>query len=90
MTPHSAGLCWLKLETAEGHSIVEKIFLHQVYQVMLAETRLWVTRHQPAKLQEAIWLLENFMDATTPKGPSQTGQGLDSGTRRQLRARPNH
>lgn len=53
---------WLKPEMAEGHWIVEKTVLYQVYQVMPTEARIWVTRHHPSKLQEAICLWKTFLD----------------------------
>lgn len=59
---------WLKPEAAEGCRIVDKVVLHQLYQVVPPEAWLWVSRHHPSKLSEAVRLLENYMD-TEPGAP---------------------
>lgn len=66
-----AAMRWLKPETAEGRRIVDKVVLHQLYQVLPADARAWVSRHRPSKLAEATRLAENFMDAepTPARGP---------------------
>lgn len=68
-----AAVHWLKPETAEGRQIMAKVVLHQLYQVIPTEARVWVLRHRTAKLPEAVWLLEDIVDAEPPqqKGTSQ-------------------
>lgn len=42
---------------------MDKVVLHQLYQVVPPDARVWVIRHRLSKLPEAIRLLENYMDA---------------------------
>uniref|UniRef100_A0A8C8SC80 SCAN box domain-containing protein n=1 Tax=Pelusios castaneus TaxID=367368 RepID=A0A8C8SC80_9SAUR len=95
---------WLQPDRCSKEDLIDQMVMEQFLHVISSRGRMWVMRHRPASLDEAVQRLEDFLAAETPGGvtgssPAKasvtnprnsagTGGLMHSGTPSQRRSRP--